>query len=258
MTRRSFVRRRPHRPLLLLIDLRSKHFEASDPYVSRIPFLRRLVTHGISCQLRAGTQTLIQAIQAVPWTDEPEGDDEAIPPMSINSDSSEEEQGAPPLASSIHTIHRPIARSRRQDTPVSPSAQWNKGGPSYFPAIPSSEEEEGPFSEEDDDDFESTPVESRVLQPAGDGIEEIGGKKKTPEKIDPLAHVKRMQMTRSASLATVRLKRRAKLADKLKEVFGLPDLHEVLAGPSRNSSNMRHYSNLLIIRASMLAFAVCP
>ncbi len=170
----------------------------------------------------------------MPWADEPDGDDEAIPPMSVNSDSSEEDQSGAPLASSIHTIHRPIARSRRQDTPVSSSAQWSKGGASYFPAIPSSEEEEGPLSEDDDDDFESTPVESRILQPVDYAIDEDGGKKKTPEKIDPLAHVRRMQMTRSASLATVRLKRRAKLADKLKEVFGLPDLHEVLAGQSHS------------------------
>ena len=42
--------------------------------------------------MRAGTQTLIQAIQAYPWTEEPEGDDEAIPPSTMNSDSSEEEQ----------------------------------------------------------------------------------------------------------------------------------------------------------------------
>lgn len=43
-------------------------------------------------QMHAGTQALIQAIQAYPWTDEPEGDDEVIPPTSMNSESSEEEQ----------------------------------------------------------------------------------------------------------------------------------------------------------------------
>lgn len=45
-----------------------------------------------NAQLRAGTQTLIQAIQALPWTDEPEGDDEAIPPTALNSDSSDDER----------------------------------------------------------------------------------------------------------------------------------------------------------------------
>ncbi|KAH8120519.1 hypothetical protein DFH11DRAFT_70112 [Phellopilus nigrolimitatus] len=54
--------------------------------------------------MRAGTQTLIQAIQAMPWTDEPEGDDEAIPPTALNSDSSEEEQTGHPLAS-VHSHH---------------------------------------------------------------------------------------------------------------------------------------------------------
>lgn len=42
--------------------------------------------------MRAGTQTLIQAIQAIPWTDEPDPDDEAVRPTSMNSDSSEEDQ----------------------------------------------------------------------------------------------------------------------------------------------------------------------
>lgn len=42
--------------------------------------------------MRAGTQTLIQAIQAIPWTDEPEADDEAIAPMAISSDSSDDDR----------------------------------------------------------------------------------------------------------------------------------------------------------------------
>jgi hypothetical protein len=39
----------------------------------------------------------------------------------------------------------------------------------------------------------------------------------------------RKAMTRSGSMATVRLQRRAKLAEKLKEVFELKDIHEVWA-----------------------------
>ena len=41
--------------------------------------------------MRAGTQTLIQAIQAIPWADEPENDDEILPPIAANSDSGEED-----------------------------------------------------------------------------------------------------------------------------------------------------------------------
>ena len=48
--------------------------------------------------MRAGTQALIQAIQALPWTDEPENDDDAIPPTTVNSDSSEEEQSGTAFA----------------------------------------------------------------------------------------------------------------------------------------------------------------
>ena len=40
----------------------------------------------------------------------------------------------------------------------------------------------------------------------------------------------RMGFSRQGSMATVRLKRRAKLAEKLKEVFGLREIEDVVAG----------------------------
>lgn len=202
-------------------------------------------------QMRAGTQALIQAIQAIPWTDEPDADDDAIPPMSVNSDSSEEEQtgvlcirfgcqivaeaySAPPIASSIHTIHRPIARSRKLDSPLSakPSNYKGKAHALYAAVSTSSDEEDGGMSDEDED-FELTPIEppsvhrAEFEEPSTDaaGILSPPDKKK-----DKLAHLRRANMTRSASLATVRLKRRTMLAEKLKEVFSLIDINEVVAG----------------------------
>jgi sterol 3beta-glucosyltransferase len=44
--------------------------------------------------MRAGTQTLIQALQAIPWADDPDNDDEAIHQglsTTLESDSSDEE-----------------------------------------------------------------------------------------------------------------------------------------------------------------------
>ena len=133
-----------------------------------------------------------------------------------------------PLASSIHTIHRPIARSKRQDTPISPRAHRTKAG-GYFPTIQSSEEEDGVGTDEEED-FEDTPVDSQVISSGRPGSST--GARPAMETKDRLVHVKRGQMTRTASLATVRIKRRVKLADKLKEVFGLPDINEVIAGMS--------------------------
>lgn len=203
-------------------------------------------------QMRAGTQTLIQAIQAIPWEDEPENDDEAIPPTSVNSDSSDEEQvgmswpvqsplrvqaeagSGAPLASSIHTIHRPIARSRKyeRDRPRMSKRRDGSRTPGHFTPIASSDEEDNLSVE--DEDFEATPV---VTQRSG-CIEEVPMDEETaamatePGKIPEIDRMAllRHSMTRTSSLATVRIKRRTRLADKLKDIFGLNEIREVIAG----------------------------
>ncbi|KAG6891396.1 hypothetical protein C0992_007619 [Termitomyces sp. T32_za158] len=58
--------------------------------------------------MRAGTQTLIQALQALPWAEV--DNDEDI--MGTDANSSDEEEGSE-QPSSIHTIHRPLARSKK-------------------------------------------------------------------------------------------------------------------------------------------------
>ena len=57
----------------------------------------------------------------------------------------------------------------------------------------------------------------------------VSGKTSPADKIDRLSQLRR-QMTRSSSLATVRVKRRAMLAEKLKNVFELSEISEVVAG----------------------------
>ncbi|KAG8803230.1 Sterol 3-beta-glucosyltransferase [Serendipita sp. 398] len=61
--------------------------------------------------LRMGTQTLIQALQAIPWTEGEDGTNDKD-----DSDENDADKPAFTLSSSIHTIHRPVARIRRQAT----------------------------------------------------------------------------------------------------------------------------------------------
>ena len=171
----------------------------------------------------------------------------------MNSDSSEEEQTSvfianvffescltcflfpdPPLASSIHTIYRPIARSRKHEVPVTAGTVTGKGkGSGRFSPVPSSDEEDGTASDEDDD-FEATPVEPRMTgSPTEMSLqnEQISTSPTSrSQKMDRLSQLRRSQMTRSSSLATVRVKRRTMLAEKLKDVFGLNEIKEVVAG----------------------------
>lgn len=134
-----------------------------------------------------------------------------------------------PLASSIHTIHRPIARSRKYEPPTSLRVNDLKG--MGIRSFSSDDEDLNVSDDEDGEDFETTPIDNRHFH--GPTIENEAAaavaKQTSSEKMDHLAHLRR-SMTRSASLATVRIKRRARLAEKLKEVFSLNDINEVIAG----------------------------
>ena len=134
-----------------------------------------------------------------------------------------------PLASSIHTIHRPIARSRKHESPTSLRFGDVKGKKEL--AVLSSEDEDVNSSDEDGEDFETTPIDTRHVQLPSVSKDAAAASDKhvSSERMDQLAHLRR-SMTRSASLATVRIKRRARLAQKLKEVFGLNEINEVIAG----------------------------
>ncbi|KAG7099574.1 hypothetical protein E1B28_001404 [Marasmius oreades] len=150
--------------------------------------------------MRAGTQTLIQALQAIPWSADPE--DESEDECAVDSRPKQS------LASSIHTIHRPIARSMR----LSISGQRSRPGLLEAEDEPLSEEVETSQSDDDTLDFEeeiTTPLPPPI-KPQGDVFE-------------------RVHMSRTGSMATVRLQRRARLALKLREVFELEGIAEVRA-----------------------------
>jgi hypothetical protein len=107
------------------------------------------------------------------------------------------------LSSSIHTIHRPMAHIRRRSTAVTTASSGDS----------SIEEEEGDFD----------PHMLSGQDPHGN----VSAASPRPDGIMGNA-----MMRRSTSLATIKVQRRAKLAEKLKEVFDVKELQEVLAGLS--------------------------
>lgn len=145
-----------------------------------------------------------------------------------------------PLASSIHSIYRPIARSRRQDS-VHFDLNGGRQGLVLEP-IEASDDEAEDSSTDDGEDFETTPIDARSAGVIGSSMHEGGAtdaaatdptsatNRASSEYAGSMMQQSRRVTTRSASLATVRVKRRARLAEKLREVFGLSELNEVVAG----------------------------
>jgi sterol 3beta-glucosyltransferase len=174
-------------------------------------------------QMRAGTQTLIQALQALPWSQA--GDDDDI--FNGGDSSSEEDEPSDDgwllplfpttlalsslsavvqLASSIHTIHRPLTRSRYRNA-----------------SVPLQVEEEDtsnpePSDEAENEDFERTPRPPHVRPPH---VTHFSFPESAVENEGATGGFPRVKPTRAGSMATVRLQRRAGLAKKLKEVFEL-------------------------------------
>ncbi|CAG7846562.1 Sterol 3-beta-glucosyltransferase; AltName: Full=Autophagy-related protein 26 [Serendipita indica DSM 11827] len=174
--------------------------------------------------LRMGTQTLIQALQAIPWA-EAEG---GVPDKDDSDENDADKPGVWPstclhvvhaipvqtgklilfvaftLSSSIHTIHRPVARFRRQSTAVDTASPENDSP-----------------DEEDEDDFDPDALPLGASAP------------RPPLHTNATARQSELPtrtiMRRSTSLATVKVQRRARLAEKLKEVFDVPEIGEVIA-----------------------------
>ncbi|KAF9015467.1 hypothetical protein BDQ17DRAFT_1386196 [Cyathus striatus] len=152
--------------------------------------------------MRAGTQTLIQALQALPWA-EIDNDDEAtgheLGPIDSDSDDQAEVK-AGHMSSSIHAIHRPVARSRKLSDPLS----------------------EGEASHEDFEEDTPRPSDARPshIQHKSFLTTQVQGAQVNSFKF---------MNTRTGSMATVRLHRRARLAEKLRDVFELDGITEVWA-----------------------------
>ncbi|KAI0724242.1 hypothetical protein C8T65DRAFT_733888 [Cerioporus squamosus] len=184
--------------------------------------------------MHAGTQTIIQALQAVPWAEDQDNDDEYMnhdvtAPVETESDGDERVNR---LTSSIHAIYRPLARIRRGD----PSASSYRAAKTPdLPSLSDTEDtprpDESPVSDEDTEgDFEPAHG-GNITGPSHSG-------RISPETIPdldnsipdvPASTASDRRASRSGSMATVRQNRRAQLAEKLRDVFELDNINEVVA-----------------------------
>ncbi|KAI0374478.1 hypothetical protein BV20DRAFT_1118483 [Pilatotrama ljubarskyi] len=181
--------------------------------------------------MHAGTQTFIQALQAVPWAEDQDNDDEFLnhDATPLEAESDEDDRLVNRLTSSIHAIYRPLARFRRGEPSSStrPSAKGHQL-PTVSDTEDSSAPEDHPMSDEDTEgDFEPSAL-GQVMDASHAG-------RASPEPIPGLdasaaeMHTSERATSRSASMATVRQNRRTQLAEKLREVFELDNIHEVVA-----------------------------
>ena len=129
------------------------------------------------------------------------------------------------LASSIHTIYRPLARSRRgKQRALSPLPRASKLGPVAEGDGTPRSEEVVVSDDELQDDFESP-----------DDTQEASFEGSQPELPSASSESNgeergRQQPSRTGSMGTVKLQRRSRLAEKLRDVFELQGIHEVVAG----------------------------
>ena len=136
------------------------------------------------------------------------------------------------MASSIHTIYRPLARSKRDYMSVLRGSRNKK-----LPSVSDVENEQLPAEEpvmsedEIEEDFEPMRPDTSDPKVDNSGLQLSLPPPPTATLDSPqdTASVK-THPTRSGSMATVKLQRRARLAEKLREIFDLTGIEEVVAG----------------------------
>jgi sterol 3beta-glucosyltransferase len=128
------------------------------------------------------------------------------------------------MASSIHAIYRPVARSRKTEAILSSRLALPSQVEGY-------EESDGDVdvispSEEDADteDFEATTPRPPDLQKPALATAQ------PPVAYRPGGFLRRRASSHAGSITTVKIGRRVLLAEKLKEIFELDAIDEVLAG----------------------------
>ena len=161
----------------------------------------------------------------MPWEEDPDSLDDP-PPFILNSEGEHHDLVQSPelLSSSIHAIYRPIARSRRNTAAIATNPAV--AASSYFThaltAVASQSDAED--TESSISDFEqSREIQLPATTPAiPTDTQHISSPTRPPGP--------RAAMTRSGSLATVRRVRRSRLAEKLRDIFELEGVEEVIAG----------------------------
>lgn len=142
------------------------------------------------------------------------------------------------LSSSIHTIHRPLARLNRRNIPILSKLPSKRNEEDLLEDVSMSDDD-------NDNDFEAS-----MSPPAHSS--RISFKDGLPH--NPFEAMRE----RTGSMATIRLHRRTRLAEKLKEVYDLEDVREVWAGMSSSVFFVRSSDRIVYFRNALLAFAFCP
>ncbi|KAG8908117.1 Sterol 3-beta-glucosyltransferase [Tulasnella sp. 403] len=233
-----------------------------------IPSRPSLPSLGVDGSMRAGTQTLIQALHAIPWEEDREEElgrnarsvrKHRESAFSSGSDDEDPEGRRDFLASSIHAIHRPVARSRRGTPAVARSRsklQMPDTREGYFSPASESELLEDDETEDMDEDFQadqelgkvtpglpiqlplSTKYDPRAPSPTTPSAFRTHLASEFPSSSAVLTTSPVSMMppginlptpARQGSMASVRLKRKVRLAEKLREVFELKEVEEVVA-----------------------------
>ncbi|KAI0786102.1 glycosyltransferase family 1 protein [Abortiporus biennis] len=187
--------------------------------------------------MRAGTQTLIQALQAIPWLDsEDQDNDEDLPhdTQAVEEESDEDEKPAANwLASSIHTIYRPVARSRLKNSRRSDkrsSKLQHKKVQSMSDIEDETQTEEPVLSDEEiEEDFEPMRTDSPIPHNLGESESSVTNDVLTSLPALDASESGRIHPPRQGSMATVKLERRARLAQKLTDIFEIKGIEEVIA-----------------------------
>ncbi|KAF8269299.1 hypothetical protein EI94DRAFT_1771268 [Lactarius quietus] len=147
------------------------------------------------------------------------------------SDSDDEGKDVTTLASSIHTIHRPVARFRRQEfSPAAPAIDNTLGDHADL-SLGSEQLQKAITSDEDTDadDFElpKSVAASRRVSRKDRNIGLSPVLEHASPKFVFQHHAERSGST--STVKTVKLNRRARLAEKLADVFEINGLNEVVA-----------------------------
>ncbi|KAL6299038.1 UDP-Glycosyltransferase/glycogen phosphorylase [Sparassis latifolia] len=179
--------------------------------------------------MRIGTQALIQALQAMPWGEYQDNDDDTSHESTpIDTESDEDDGIVNRLASSIHTLYRPVARMKRSELATSRRRAQSPALPRIADKDETGQAEESIMSDEElEDDFEPASVSDH------EGVTITGSQTMSTEPASDVGgsvtETPKHHSGRSGSMATVKLQRRARLADKLREVFELSGIQEVIA-----------------------------
>jgi sterol 3beta-glucosyltransferase len=146
------------------------------------------------------------------------------------------------MASSIHAIHRPVARSQRRDR-----AGKDKTNMTQEILMSDTEEEERhcpTILSEEEDDFDPPTIRKNLPTPL------------KPGPSIPTSRRLNRRFSTTGSMATIRVKRRTQLADKLRDIFELKGIQQVVAGEHCPPISSTRCTDRVLLRNPVLVAAI--